>query len=45
MSTDASGEAAFATITITGDPGTYTIQFSSGVLTPVESGLITVTSP
>ena len=44
MSTDASGEAAFATITITGDPGTYTIQFSSGVLTPVESGLITVTA-
>ncbi len=42
ISTNASGLATFTDLSITADPGTYTLNFTSGGLTPVTSGGITL---
>ncbi len=42
--TDGSGRAAFTNLSITGPVGSYTIRFSSGTLTTVTSGTITLTT-
>lgn len=40
--TDADGRAAFADLAISGPAGSYTIRFTAGGFTPVESGPITL---
>jgi len=42
IGTNASGLATFTDLSITADPGTYTLNFTSGSLTPVTSGGITL---
>lgn len=43
--TNADGIATFSNLILTGPPGDYTIVFSSGGLTPVTSGVITIPGP